>query len=92
MKPFKELLAARIAELGTTDAGVARMLTSERGIETSRQSVQQWTSGDHIPAGWKWSALLDVLGIVEPARTEWREALEVAARPRAVAPPNDQVA
>jgi hypothetical protein len=82
MRPFHELLSARIVELESSDADIARALTHERGIETSRQSVQQWTSGSHVPAPWKWSALLDVLGIVEPARSEWRTALELAARPR----------
>jgi hypothetical protein len=83
MRAFSVLLKSRIAELDTTVADVARRLTEDRGIRTSRQSVDAWADGTYRPESWKWSALLDTLGVTGADREEWRAALEAAPAPGA---------
>lgn len=79
---FHTLLTRRAKELRSGHADIARWM-SQRGVATSKQSVHQWATGQARPEPWKWSTLLDVLGIAEPHRVTWRTALEAPPEARA---------
>lgn len=76
MKTFAEMLTHRIAELGVTNAEVARWMSVTQMIPTSREAVRLWASGATCPEPWKWQALLDALGIAINQREPWRAAME----------------
>jgi hypothetical protein len=71
---FGSRLSARLVALTLTQADLARYL-SERGIRTTRQSVNAWCAGETRPSTWKRSAIYDFLAIPPKERGDWTELL-----------------
>lgn len=74
MDTFDKLLSARLTELGLTQPDLAKYLT-EKGIETTKQSVNGWCTGATRPQRWKRDAIYDFLGLRQRERSQWTEAL-----------------
>ena len=71
---FGRRLAGRLDELKLTQADLARYL-KDRGIPTTRQSVNAWCAGETRPATWKRTAIYDFLAIAPRDRGDWTELL-----------------
>lgn len=79
--PFHELLTEHLKKMqapdgedSVTQAALARELV-RRCIPTTKQAVHDWCHGRSRPESWKWSTLLDALGIPFTDRERWTDAL-----------------
>jgi hypothetical protein len=71
---FADLLSSRLSELGTTQTALASEL-SERGIPTTKQSVNAWCRGETRPDAWKRTVIYDALAVPLCDRQRWTDAL-----------------
>lgn len=71
---FADLLTDRLKALDITQTALASEL-SERGIPTTKQSVNAWCRGETRPDAWKRVAIYDALAVPLADRPRWTDAL-----------------
>lgn len=81
MKTFGQRLGAHLAAMRVSQAELAAEL-ERRGVRSTRAAVNYWVNDRARPEPWKWSTLLDVLGVPFTDRREW-EALMAERTPAA---------
>lgn len=75
MATFGEALESHLGAMRVSQSDLAAELT-RRGVPTTRAVVNTWVRNKARPEPWKWSTLLDSLGVSFVERRNWEALLQ----------------